>query len=173
MFPRKLFLFNLIEFHPCTCKLVFSQRVKGTTMEISFQSSHLFIYLPCKSQLPRPSWTSDVYLLNSTRTSGFVLFPPPCAMVWKLPLERNLRLGLIFFVFLLLEIRVLYCLLAKAWKQYSLYFVLFSSCLWWRVSLDPVTHSWLKVDMLIAKSFKLVLEFVVAHFKYNHSGSTI
>lgn len=57
----ELFLFNFIEFHPCTCKLVFSQSVNGTTMQISgalfLHSFQLFIYPSCKFQLPWLYWT--------------------------------------------------------------------------------------------------------------------
>lgn len=61
VFFLELFLFNFIEFHPCTCKLVFSQSVNGTTMQISgalfLHSFQLFIYPSCKFQLPWLYWT--------------------------------------------------------------------------------------------------------------------
>lgn len=93
-FFLELFLFNFIEFHPCTCKLVFSQSVNGTTMQISgalfLHSFQLFVYPSCKFQLPWLYWTSGAYLLNSREHRLCLVFTSLCHGT-KIVSRGNLR----------------------------------------------------------------------------------
>lgn len=94
VFFLELFLFNFIEFHPCTCKLVFSQSVNGTTMQISgalfLHSFQLFVYPSCKFQLPWLYWTSGAYLLNSREHRLCLVFTSLCHGT-KIVSRGNLR----------------------------------------------------------------------------------
>lgn len=71
----------VVSFLSCMCRSVLSQRCQGTSADLqssfSIQFHSILSATPhCKFQAPWPPQT-DSYLLQPTRSTSYVLFPPP------------------------------------------------------------------------------------------------
>lgn len=150
-------LFGLVEFHPmCVCKLVFSQRLNGPSVQVARKflrgSSFLFGALLCKFY--HPDLPELPPLFPQLRVIfGLCLGPPPCTVVWKLPpttlsswSQHNGRAYLICFLSLRDHNPTLPVVQYPKTVLYILSSFLFVYSR--RVILDPTVPSWLEAEVL-------------------------
>lgn len=102
---------------------------------------HCFWYSPLKFLAPSAFPMYSLHFLNSERVQGFIWVLTICILIQKLPLGKKLGLTSGVFFLYLSRTTVLCCLWSNVQKQLFTYFVQFSSYLWWKMSLDPVSLS--------------------------------